>query len=49
MTVEYPVRVTVLGPVQAWVGDDPVDLGARMQRALLARLVAARGDRKSVV
>lgn len=48
MTVEYPVRVTVLGPVQAWVGDDPVDLGARMQRALLARLVAARGHTVSV-
>ena len=37
MTVERAVRVTVLGPVRAWVGDDPVDLGARMQRALLAR------------
>ncbi len=48
MTVDYPVRVTVLGPVQAWVGDEPVDLGARMQRALLARLVAARGHTVSV-
>ena len=48
MTVAQPVRVTVLGPVRAWVGDDPVDLGARMQRALLARLVAARGHTVSV-
>ncbi|OKH85844.1 transcriptional regulator [Mycobacterium sp. ST-F2] len=48
MTVERAVRVTVLGPVRAWVGDDPVDLGARMQRALLARLVAARGHTVSV-
>ena len=48
MTVENPVRVTVLGPVQAWVGDEPVDLGARMQRALLARLVAAHGRTVSV-
>lgn len=38
MTVENPVRVTVLGPVRARVGDEPVDLGARMQRALLVRL-----------
>ncbi|KAB7761012.1 BTAD domain-containing putative transcriptional regulator [Mycolicibacterium mucogenicum] len=48
MTVAQPVRVTVLGPVRAWVGDGPVDLGARMQRALLARLVAARGHTVSV-
>ncbi|MGX9675262.1 BTAD domain-containing putative transcriptional regulator [Mycobacterium sp. HM-7] len=48
MTVERAVRVTVLGPVRAWVGGDPVDLGARMQRALLARLVAARGHTVSV-
>ncbi|MCX8564183.1 BTAD domain-containing putative transcriptional regulator [Mycolicibacterium mucogenicum] len=48
MTVAQPVRVTVLGPVRAWVGDAPVDLGARMQRALLARLVAARGHTVSV-
>ncbi len=48
MTAENPVRVRVLGPVQAWVGDDPVDLGARLQRALLARLVAAHGHTVSV-
>lgn len=48
MTTEQPVRVKVLGPVQAWVGDDPVDLGARLQRALLARLVAGHGHAVSV-
>ncbi|QRY46765.1 AAA family ATPase [Mycolicibacterium boenickei] len=49
MTGDGPlVRVRVLGPVQAWVGDDPVDLGARLQRALLARLVAAHGHTVSV-
>jgi len=48
MTTETSVRVRVLGPVQAWVGDDPVDLGARLQRALLARLVAAHGQTVSV-
>lgn len=48
MTVEDPVRVRVLGPVQAWIGEDPADLGARLQRALLARLVAAHGHTVSV-
>ncbi|WP_234796789.1 BTAD domain-containing putative transcriptional regulator [Mycolicibacterium porcinum] len=48
MTADNPVRVRVLGPVQAWVGDDPVDLGARLQRALLARLVVAHGHTVSV-
>lgn len=48
MTGDDAVRVRVLGPVQAWVGDDPVDLGARLQRALLARLVAAHGHTVSV-
>ncbi|OBF30033.1 AfsR/SARP family transcriptional regulator [Mycobacterium sp. ACS4331] len=48
MTADNPVRVRVLGPVQAWVGGDPVDLGARLQRALLARLVAAHGHTVSV-
>ncbi|MGV0771188.1 BTAD domain-containing putative transcriptional regulator [Mycobacterium syngnathidarum] len=48
MTADSPVRVKVLGPVQAWVGDDPVDLGARLQRALLARLVVAHGHTVSV-
>lgn len=48
MTADSPVRVKVLGPVQVWIGDDPVDLGARLQRALLARLVAAHGHTVSV-
>lgn len=48
MTADHPVRVSVLGPVQAWLGPDPVDLGARLQRALLARLVAAHGHTVSV-
>jgi DNA-binding SARP family transcriptional activator len=48
MTVENPVRVAVLGPVRAWVGDEPADLGARLQRALLARLVVAHGHTVSV-
>ncbi|WP_260508848.1 AfsR/SARP family transcriptional regulator [Mycolicibacterium farcinogenes] len=48
MSGDSPVRVKVLGPVQAWVGDDPVDLGARLQRALLARLVVAHGHTVSV-
>ncbi|SUA03041.1 transcriptional regulator, SARP family [Mycolicibacterium fortuitum] len=48
MSGDSPVRVRVLGPVAAWVGDDPVDLGARLQRALLARLVAAHGHTVSV-
>ncbi|MEV0671639.1 BTAD domain-containing putative transcriptional regulator [Mycobacterium sp. NPDC050441] len=48
MSGDSPVRVGVLGPVAAWVGDEPVDLGARLQRALLARLVAAHGHTVSV-
>lgn len=48
MSGDSVVRVRVLGPVQAWVGDEPVDLGARLQRALLARLVAAHGHTVSV-
>lgn len=48
MTVGGPVRVAVLGPVRAWVGDEPADLGARLQRALLARLVVAHGHTVSV-
>lgn len=48
MSGDSPVRVRVLGPVAAWVGDDPVDLGARLQRALLARLVVAHGHTVSV-
>ncbi|MDH6195327.1 DNA-binding SARP family transcriptional activator/RecA/RadA recombinase [Mycobacterium frederiksbergense] len=45
---EVRVRVMVLGPVRAWVGDEPADLGARLQRSLLARLVLAHGHTVSV-
>ncbi|MFI2362441.1 BTAD domain-containing putative transcriptional regulator [Promicromonospora sp. NPDC019610] len=38
-----PVRVGVLGPVTAWVDDAEAALGGPRQRAVLARLVAARG------
>lgn len=48
MILEIPVRVAVLGPVRAWTGDEPADLGARLQRALLARLVVAHGVTVSV-
>ncbi|ANE78727.1 transcriptional regulator [Mycobacterium adipatum] len=48
MATEYPVRVSVLGAVQAWTGGTPVALGSRLQRALLARLVAAQGHPVSV-
>lgn len=48
MATEGPVRVSVLGAVQAWTGTAPVALGSRLQRALLARLVAAHGHTVSV-
>ncbi|MGA5546023.1 BTAD domain-containing putative transcriptional regulator [Mycobacterium sp. NPDC051198] len=48
MSGDSVVRVRVLGPVQAWVAGQPVDLGARLQRALLARLVVAHGHTVSV-
>ncbi|MGW2095730.1 BTAD domain-containing putative transcriptional regulator [Promicromonospora sukumoe] len=38
-----PVRVGVLGPVAAWVDDVEAPLGGPRQRAVLARLVVARG------
>ncbi|MFI5958580.1 BTAD domain-containing putative transcriptional regulator [Cryptosporangium sp. NPDC051539] len=37
------VRLSVLGPVRAEVADHPVELGSPRQRAVLARLVSARG------
>lgn len=48
MTAGNQVRVEVLGAVRAWTGGDPIDLGSRLQRALLARLVVARGGTVSV-
>lgn len=43
-----PVRIRVLGPVRAWVGDTPVDLGGPKQRSVLLRLVLAHGEVVSV-
>ncbi|WP_344653068.1 BTAD domain-containing putative transcriptional regulator, partial [Cryptosporangium japonicum] len=37
------VRLSVLGPLRAEVADQPVELGGPRQRAVLARLVSARG------
>ncbi|MCU1369639.1 MAG: transcriptional regulator, putative ATPase, winged helix family [Ilumatobacteraceae bacterium] len=38
------VRVSVLGPVRAWCGDQPANLGGQRQRAVLARLALSGGD-----
>ena len=38
-----PLRVCVLGPVRAWLGDRELALGAARQRALFAVLAAAAG------
>src|SRR5262245_15816813 len=43
-----PVRLRVLGPLDARVGGNPVPLGGPRQRAVLALLVAMRGDVVSV-
>ncbi|MCF6389638.1 AAA family ATPase [Mycobacterium sp. MBM] len=48
MATQGPVRVSVLGAVRAWTGTDPVALGSRLQRALLARLVVEHGNTVSV-
>ncbi|NMO55054.1 AAA family ATPase [Actinoplanes sp. TBRC 11911] len=37
------LRVNVLGPVRAWVGDHEIDLGAARQRAVFAVLAAHTG------
>ncbi|WP_246227631.1 BTAD domain-containing putative transcriptional regulator [Mycolicibacterium helvum] len=42
------MRLAVLGPVRAWRGSAPVDLGGPRQRSLLARLVLAKGQVVSV-
>ncbi|NYG06869.1 DNA-binding SARP family transcriptional activator [Phycicoccus badiiscoriae] len=42
------MRVGVLGAVQAYLGDDPVDLGTRKQRALVAALAMNHGRPVSV-
>lgn len=43
-----PVRISVLGPVRAWVGGELVDLAGPKQRSVLVRLVLAHGDVVSV-
>ncbi|MEZ0354843.1 BTAD domain-containing putative transcriptional regulator [Mycobacterium sp. SA01] len=45
---QQPVRVAVLGPVRAWHGSAPVDVGGPRQRSLLARLALAKGQVVSV-
>ncbi len=45
---QQPVRVAVLGPVRAWHGSAPADVGGPRQRSLLARLVLAKGQVVSV-
>lgn len=46
--VPFPVRVTVMGPLRAWVNGTPVDLGGPKQRSVLLRLVLAHGEVVSV-
>lgn len=42
------VRISVLGPIRAWVDGQPVDLAGPKQRSVLLRLVLAHGDVVSV-
>lgn len=42
------VRVAALGPIRAWVGGEPAELGGRRQRSVLARLISAHGEVVSV-
>ncbi|MFD0529730.1 hypothetical protein ACFQ1I_27535 [Kitasatospora arboriphila] len=39
------LRFQVLGPVQAWRGDEPLALGSPQQQAVLAALLLNRGGR----
>lgn len=50
MTAQAPsaVRISVLGPVRAWVDGRPVDLAGPKQRSVLIRLVLAHGEVVSV-
>lgn len=43
-----PVRISVLGPVRAWVQGLPVDLAGPKQRSVLVRLILAHGEVVSV-
>ncbi|WP_079038575.1 BTAD domain-containing putative transcriptional regulator [Streptomyces sp. NBRC 110028] len=38
-----PLRFTVLGPIRAWRGEEPISAGSPQQRALLAALLLRRG------
>lgn len=40
---EPPLRICLLGPLQAWHGDHPVDLGPSRQQTVLAALALCRG------
>ncbi|MFI1331305.1 AfsR/SARP family transcriptional regulator [Streptomyces sp. NPDC020845] len=40
---EQPLRFTVLGPVRAWRGDEPIATGPPQQRAMLAALLLHGG------
>src|SRR3954447_18648095 len=42
-SVPHALRVSVLGPVRAWIGDRQVDLGPGRQRAVFAVLAAHAG------
>ncbi|MEH3132769.1 MAG: BTAD domain-containing putative transcriptional regulator [Mycolicibacterium neoaurum] len=46
--VPFPVRVSVMGPLRAWVDGTPADLGGPKQRSVLLRLVLAYGEVVSV-
>ncbi|ODQ96268.1 BTAD domain-containing putative transcriptional regulator [Mycolicibacterium holsaticum] len=48
MSAPASVRLAVLGPMRAFIADEVVDVGGRRQRALLARLVLAKGQVVSV-
>jgi DNA-binding SARP family transcriptional activator len=41
--IDAELRFSVLGPLQVWRGDEPVQLGPRKQRQVLARLLLAGG------
>lgn len=40
---EQPLRFTVLGPVRAWRGDEPIATGSPQQKSMLAALILRQG------